>query len=217
MGFRSALFYIIALAAFWVGLFVFGLKTLGMIPHNMVTRWLLQWASLLQVVLLSLGLADRINILRKELQDLNVNLENIVEERTAELNTTMVSMEKKERAIQKEFELAGNIQQGILPVMPFYYGGIKVDAYYKSMGKVGGDFYDIFHMKGGYLGILVADASGHGMPAAFITALAKISFAEAIQTYLFPSDIFKMVNNELLETIKTDDFVTAFFIVISPT
>jgi len=84
------------------------------------------------------------------------------------------------------------------------------------MGKVGGDFYDIFHMKGGYIGILVADASGHGMPAAFLTALAKISFDEAIQGYLFPADIMRQVNNELITAIKTDDFVTAFFVVISP-
>jgi sigma-B regulation protein RsbU (phosphoserine phosphatase) len=125
-------------------------------------------------------------------------------------------MERKDNEIQREFDLAGNIQHGLLPQTPYYYEGVKVVAYYSLMGKVGGDFYDIFQMKGGYLGVLIADVSGHGMPAAFITALAKISFAEAIQTSLFPADIFRHVNNELVKAIKTDDFVTAFFAVISP-
>ncbi len=215
-GFRPARFYVIAWSAFWVGSMLLGLHYFTVLPTTGFILWVQQIASFMVLFLLALALADRINYMKQELEDLNVNLENMVEERTSELNETLITMEKKDREIQIEFELAGNIQQGILPSTPFYYEGIKVDAFYKSMGKVGGDFYDIFFMKGGYLGILIADASGHGMPAAFITALAKISFDEAIQRSLFPSDIFKQVNSELIETIKTDDFVTAFFVVISP-
>ncbi len=216
-GYRPARFYIIAWSAFWVGSIMLALHYFNLIPVSGIILWGQQIASFMVLFLLALALADRINYMKNELEDLNINLENMVEDRTRELNDALITMEKKDRDIQIEFELAGNIQQGILPSTPFYYEGIKVEAFYQSMGKVGGDFYDIFSMKGGYLGVLIADASGHGMPAAFITALAKISFDEAIQRSLFPSDIFKQVNNELIETIKTDDFVTAFFIVISPT
>jgi sigma-B regulation protein RsbU (phosphoserine phosphatase) len=186
-------------------------------PDVFVTRWMLQIASLVQVILLSLALADKIKYMTEKMGVLNESLETKVQERTQELNSTLMSMKKKDTEVQKEFHLAGDIQQGILPKTPFYIEGIRIVAYYKSMGPVGGDFYDIFQMKGGYVGIVVADASGHGMPAAFITALAKISFAEAIQTSLFPADIFRHVNNDLIKAIKTDDFVTAFFVVISPT
>ncbi len=216
LGNRAARMYIITWAAFWVGTFVYSLKLFGIIPDHFVTRWMLQISSLVQVILLSLALADKITFMTEKMETANENLEGKVKERTRELNRALLLMERKDNEIQREFDLAGDIQHGLLPETPFYHEGIKVVAYYKSMGKVGGDFYDIFQMKGGYLGILVADASGHGMPAAFITALAKISFAEAIQTSLFPADIFRHVNNELVKAIKTDDFVTAFFAVISP-
>ncbi len=216
-GYRPARYYVTAWTLFWIGTVVYGLKILGFIEDNLMTRWVLHATSLMEVTLLSLGLADRINQMKMDLQYLNVNLERLVEDRTRKLNETMAEMAKNEREIEMEFELAGNIQQGILPRTPFYYEGIKISAFYRAMGQVGGDFYDIFHMKGGYLGVLIADASGHGMPAAFITALAKISFNEAIQRHLFPSDIFRQVNIELIEAIKTDDFATAFFLVIGPT
>ncbi|MBN1534132.1 MAG: SpoIIE family protein phosphatase [Spirochaetes bacterium] len=217
LGYRPARYYVIAWSLFWTSTVIFGLKIMGLVPDNIVTRWFQQAASMVEVTLLSLGLADRINRMKRDLEGMNVNLESMVEERTRELHGALGEMERKDREVRLEFELAGNIQQGILPHMPFYYEGIKVVAYYRAMGKVGGDFYDIFHMKGGYLGVLIADASGHGMPAAFITALAKISFNEAIQRHLFPTDIFRQVNIELIEAIKTDDFVTAFLLVIGPT
>jgi two-component system, sensor histidine kinase LadS len=217
MGNRPARYYVIAWTLFWTSTVVFGLKIMGLVPDTIFTRWFMQCASMVEVTLLSLGLADRISRMKRDLEHMNVNLETMVEERTEELHGALGEMERKDREVRLEFELAGNIQQGILPHMPFYYEGIKVVAYYRAMGKVGGDFYDIFHMKGGYLGVLIADASGHGMPAAFITALAKISFNEAIQRHLFPTDIFRQVNIELIEAIKTDDFVTAFLLVIGPT
>ena len=216
-GFKPARFYAIAWSFFWVMVVLHGLKSFALIPDNMVTQWGMQASSFMEVVLISLGLADRINYLKKELESLNENLENIVEERTEEINSILNRMEKRDNELQQELDLAADIQRGILPQTPFYHEGIAVEAWSRSMGKVGGDFFDIFQMQGGHVGVLIADASGHGMPAAFITALAKISFAETIQTQLFPRDIFVNVNNELMKTIKTDDFVTAFFLVIGPT
>ncbi|MBN2080161.1 MAG: SpoIIE family protein phosphatase [Spirochaetes bacterium] len=216
-GNRAARLYIITWAAFWICCMIYVLKLFGVLPDTAVTRWMLQASSLGQVLLLSLALADRINIMTERLEALNLKLEEKVFDRTRELDAALRIMEKKDEELMVEFELAGHIQQGILPPTPFYHEGIKVVSYYRAMGKIGGDFYDIFRMKGGYIGILIADASGHGMPAAFITALAKISFSEAVQMSLFPADIFRHVNDELTRTIKTDDFVTAFLVVISPT
>ncbi len=216
-GNRAARLYIITWAGFWICCMIYVLKLFGVLPDTAVTRWMLQASSLGQVLLLSLALADRINIMTERLEALNLKLEEKVFDRTRELDAALRIMEKKDEEIMIEFEMAGNIQQGILPPTPFYHEGIKVVSYYRAMGKIGGDFYDIFRMKGGYIGVLIADASGHGMPAAFITALAKISFSEAVQMSLFPADIFRHVNDELTRAIKTDDFVTAFLVVISPT
>jgi serine phosphatase RsbU (regulator of sigma subunit) len=215
--YRPARFYVFAWSAFWAGSVILGLKLFGVVPDSGLVEVFHRGTALLVMILLAMGLADRIHFLRFELEDLNEKLEDRVTQRTRELHSALDVLRKKDIMIQQEFELAGNIQKGILPQTPFTHEGVTVDAYYRSMLQVGGDFYDIFRMQGGFLGILIADVSGHGMPAAFITALAKISFSEAIQRYLFPADIFVHVNNDLIQAIKTDDFVTAFFLVISPT
>jgi len=214
--FRPAKFYLLAWGFLWIGSILIVLRIFAVIPDNLLTRWGQQGASLLEVVLISFGLADRINFMQRKLEDLNINLEKNVDERTKQLNDSFEKIKDRDLEFHRELILARDIQLGILPTTPFFYEGIKIEAYYKSMSEVGGDFFDIFHMSGGYLGVLIADASGHGMPAAFITALAKISFFEAAQKNIFPSEIFKVVNDELFDIIKTDDFLTAFFLVISP-
>lgn len=213
----QAKYYLFAWTIFWAGTVIFALSLFNILPQNNFTTWGQQGGAIIEMILISLGLAGRINQMKREVENVNANLEEIVAERTKELDNALKDMKFKDDEIQKEFILAGDIQRGILPETPYYFDGIRVEAYYNSMLQVGGDFYDIFLMKGGYLGILMADASGHGMPAAFITALAKISFNEAVQRYLFPADIFRQVNADLVENIKTDDFITAFLLVISPT
>ncbi len=215
-GHRQARFYTMAWVAFWISIIMYYLRIFSILPNNLFTIWFQQIASLIEMILISFGLADKINFIKNDLETLNLNLENIIETRTKELYFTIDELEKKDREMQIELELAGDIQQGIIPHVPAYHEGVKIEGYYNAMNKVGGDFFDIFHMQGGYLGILIADASGHGMPAAFITALAKISFSEVIQGHLFPADIFANVNEDMVDTIKTDDFLTAFLLVISP-
>lgn len=215
-GFKPARYYAVAWSFFWIGVVLYALKSFTVLPETFLTTWSMQSASMLEIILISFGLADRINYISREMEKMNENLEVLVADRTKEMNSILTELEKRDIEMQRELKLAADIQSGILPEMPFMHEGIRVDAYYSAMGQVGGDFYDIFQMQGGHLGILIADASGHGMPAAFLTAMAKISFSETIQTQLFPRDIFCHVNNELLETIQTDDFVTAFLMVIGP-
>jgi len=216
-GYRPARYYLMSWLFFFITIILYSLETFSFIPLNRLMFIGPHVSSLFVVVFMSFALSDRINFMKKDLERFNTDLENLVDERTNELNDAIQNLEKRDRDLQIELELAGTIQKGILPSTPFYSDGIKIDSYYSSMGKVGGDFFDFFPMPGGHLGVLIADVSGHGMPAAFITALAKISFSETIKTSIFPSEIFSRVNTELVDAIKTDDFVTAFFMVISPT
>jgi serine phosphatase RsbU (regulator of sigma subunit) len=130
--------------------------------------------------------------------------------------TALTDLKERERYIDKELDIASDIQRGILPATPISYNGISIEAFYRSMDKIGGDFFDIIPMSGGHVCIFIADVSGHGIPAAFVSAIGKISFIEATQKNLFPRDILARVNTALLETIKTQDYLTAFVAVISP-
>jgi sigma-B regulation protein RsbU (phosphoserine phosphatase) len=108
------------------------------------------------------------------------------------------------------------MQRGLMPQTPIRHNGIRIVSYYSAMEKIGGDFYEIFYMKGGYICVLIGDVSGHGIPAAFITAMTKITFTEATRKYLFPKDIFRYANDQLLNIIHTQDYLTVFMVVISP-
>ena len=215
-GYRPARYYMASWLLFFITIILYSLNTYSILPVGIMMERGPQAASLVVIILMSLALGDRVNFLRKNLERFNTDLERLVSQRTDEMNKVIRTLEVRDRILQIELDQAGAIQRGILPQTPFYSEGIKVDAYYRSMGKVGGDFFDIFSMQGGHLGVLIADVSGHGMPAAFITALAKISFSETMHSNIFPADIFSAVNTELIQAIKTDDFVTAFLLVFSP-
>ena len=233
-GNRTARFYILAWSAMIAGGLTFSLKVWGLLPSNSLTEYSWQAGSALQAVLLAIALGDNINILRRERfiaqsnalekerlareaqERFREDLEKVVEERTIALNSALNNLTQKDRIIQGELSLAADMQKGLMPRTPVRYNGVNIVAYYSAMEKIGGDFYEIFTMKGGYLCVLVGDVSGHGIPAAFITALSKITFTEATRNYLFPRDIFRYANEQLLRLVHTQDYLTVFMVVISP-
>ncbi len=79
--------------------------------------------------------------------------------------------------IQKELETARQIQLSILPREIPKIAGLDIAARYIPMTAVAGDFYDFIVVDEKHLGVLVADVSGHGMPAALIASMLKIAFA----------------------------------------
>ena len=81
------------------------------------------------------------------------------------------------RAIRQELENARQIQLSILPREVPKIVGLDIAARYVPMTSVAGDFYDFIEVDDRRLGVLVADVSGHGMPAALISSMLKIALA----------------------------------------
>ena len=80
-------------------------------------------------------------------------------------------------SIQKELETARQIQLSILPSEIPKIEGLDIAARYLPMTAVAGDFYDFLVVDEKRIGILVADVSGHGMPAALIASMLKIALS----------------------------------------
>ena len=78
--------------------------------------------------------------------------------------------------IEQELSTARRIQFSILPESPPYFQGVQIATRYEPMTSVAGDFYD-FHVFDDLLTILVADVSGHGVPAALVAGMLKVCFA----------------------------------------
>ncbi len=66
---RTSRYYLIAWSFFLLGVILYSLKSLGVLPDNHITRWTIQIGTALEVILLSLGLADRINYLSRSLKE----------------------------------------------------------------------------------------------------------------------------------------------------
>ena len=82
---------------------------------------------------------------------------------------------------------------------------------YEPMQKVSGDFLNIYKKEKAIF-VLLADVSGHGVPAALITMAANDAFGAAIRHSESPAAVFREVNSLLSEQIKTQDYLTAFLV-----
>ncbi len=150
----------------------------------------------------------------KTIRDYQANLEKKVQERTRQLKEAYEELSQKDAIMQMELDFAAEIQKGIIPSHFPEWNGIRIAAHWKAMEKVSGDFYDVFPMMGNRYGVLMADVSGHGIPAALITTMAKVSFSKAAAETYNPSEIFQKVNDQLFKMINTQDYLTAFLLSI---
>lgn len=206
---RPARFVVLAFSAFFVGVSLFILYTFGFIPHNPFSRWGVQIGSTTMVVLFSLGLADRINFMRKELKALSQNLEVKVIERTEELNSAMKELETTNKnlevardALWGEMQLAKRIQTVLLPAAPSI-DGYEISAYMAPADDVGGDYYDVINVSGRDW-IVIGDVSGHGVSAGLIMMMVQTSIHSVLEKYpeLTPSLLLETVNRVIARNIK---------------
>lgn len=164
-----------------------------------------------------LNVATGLNTAVHTIRDYQHNLERKVEERTAELTRANEALHAKDQLIQMELDFAAEIQKGIIPAQIDEWNGLRFYGFYRPMEKVSGDYYDVFPTQGGRLGVLMADVSGHGVPAALITTMAKVAFARAAANTSSPAKTFAEVNHQLLGLVTTQDYLTAFYLTIDET
>ncbi len=149
-----------------------------------------------------------------EIEGHRKNLEQKVEQRTNELQNALSDLKGKDDQMQKQLDMASIIQRSILPTKIEDWNELKFCVRYIAMEKIGGDFYDIYQLKNSKFGFMIADVSGHGIPAALVTTMAKISFTNASIKYDSPRRIFQDVNKNILDHVKTQDYMTCFMVAI---
>ena len=117
--------------------------------------------------------------------------------------------------IRKEFQLAQDIQKTFLPESLPSLPGWEISARWRLAQQVGGDFYDAFALGEDYLGLVIADVSDKGLPAALYMTVARTSIhAEALEGSS-PSDTLQRVNELLLTNSREGLFVTCLYAVLN--
>jgi phosphoserine phosphatase RsbU/P len=123
----------------------------------------------------------------------------------------MLQRDQQLSEIQKELDVARRIQLSILPAQfphsPYFHVAVR----YVPMTSVAGDFYDYVVAEDGRAGLLIADVSGHGVPAALIASMVKLAAASQRAMASDPSQ-FLLGMNAVLYGNTQGQFVTAAYV-----
>jgi phosphoserine phosphatase RsbU/P len=123
----------------------------------------------------------------------------------------MFANEEQLFAIGKELEIARQIQSSTLPQEEPRLPGLEIAARYVPMSAVAGDFYDFLVVDDKHIGILIADVTGHGVPAALIASMLKVAFGAQLAHAADPARVLTGLNRSLCGKFD-EHFVTAAYL-----
>jgi len=123
----------------------------------------------------------------------------------------MFTNERRLLSIETELETARQIQSSILPARVPELENLRIAASYHPMTAVAGDFYQFVRSDDNHLGILVADVSGHGIPAALISSMIKVAMQSVAVHADDPAQVLGGLNR-ILSSEAQGQFVSAAYV-----
>jgi serine phosphatase RsbU (regulator of sigma subunit) len=111
--------------------------------------------------------------------------------------------------IEDQLKVAREVQSGLLPGAPPELPGYDIAAVNLPTWAIGGDYYDYVPLGGGGLGVVVADVSGKGIPAALIMATFRAALRTEIRRHAEMPAVAAQLNRVVLESRDASRFVTA--------
>jgi serine phosphatase RsbU (regulator of sigma subunit) len=128
----------------------------------------------------------------------NASLIDELQDKIAQLEAAQAELVKKER-MEQELALARQVQQSVLPRTFPQIPGYRFAARNAPARQVGGDFYDVIPLEDSHFGIVIADVSDKGMPAALYMALTRSLILAEARRECSPRTVLNNVNQILLE------------------
>jgi serine phosphatase RsbU (regulator of sigma subunit)/anti-sigma regulatory factor (Ser/Thr protein kinase) len=126
-------------------------------------------------------------------------------------------IEARERErIEQELRVARIIQQTLLPREVPDLPGWMIDTFWRPAREVGGDFYDFLFLPDGRLGVLIADVTDKGVPAALVMATTRTLLRTSAERLIEPGKVLEHTNEQLHPDIPAKMFVTCLYAVFDP-
>jgi serine phosphatase RsbU (regulator of sigma subunit) len=148
---------------------------------------------------------------------------DLMEEQAAELAMALAEVNEKNDIIEgqnkkmvDELKMAGRLQKSLLPNIYENFNGVSVSSKYIPSIHIGGDLYDVVDLGQGMTGFLIADVSGHGVAAALVSSMFKMSFHALAANVASPKILFHMLNQEF-NPILAEDYITSFYLLADST
>ncbi|MEE2708362.1 MAG: GAF domain-containing SpoIIE family protein phosphatase [Gemmatimonadota bacterium] len=131
-------------------------------------------------------------------------------------NARLYEESVRTRQLEKELEVAGEIQRTLMPRNIPSVPGLSLTVYNEQSMEVGGDFYDVFTLGSKYLALAVGDVAGKGVPGAIMMARLYTVFHEyAVLESFLPDYVMGVVNERLHDEGETGRFATLFYGLLS--
>ena len=139
-------------------------------------------------------------VTRDRLEQRNLELQKSVEKGTAEIEVQ-----------KQELMHAREIQESLLPKEIPQLSGFEISAAWRPAQEVSGDYFDVFRLGGGRVGVCIADVVGKGVSAALLMANVQAAVHAFAIENVHPADLCDKVNRLLCENIAVGKFVTFLF------
>ena len=114
-----------------------------------------------------------------------------------------------------QMRTARHIQEHLLP-KTVEINGFEVAYLFQPTEAIGGDYFDVLHLPDGGTLIAIADASGHGVPAALVAAIVKVLLLDAAEHLSDPAEIVKFIDQRMTGLDIPEAFVTMLVVLIRP-
>jgi hypothetical protein len=118
--------------------------------------------------------------------------------------------------VRDELEVARKLQSDLLPDASPQVEGWTFAHSYRTANEVGGDYYDFQSLPDGRLALLMGDASGHGIAAGLLMAIANTTLKTALEIDPEPQAVAALLNNTLCRTGDRRAFMTLFYGLLDP-
>jgi phosphoserine phosphatase RsbU/P len=132
---------------------------------------------------------------RDELETVNRSLQQFYDQMTGELHRAKQAMES------------------ILPQQMPHSHHLKIAARFHPLTEIGGDFFDVFEISDDVYGILIADVTGHGIPAALLSYMALNTFKKTAAGIFSSRDVIESTNDSLHKNLPEGNFISMFYMI----
>lgn len=142
------------------------------------------------------------------------HLDAEVAERTTALQLANNALLARDQETLHNMRAAGRLQKQLLPQQPPRWSALEFAIHYAPLDHLGGDYYDFAEPDKDHVGLFIADASGHSIPAALVAIMTRYAFADIARRSISPGEVLTKINRRLCG-ITEERFVTAFYCVLN--
>ncbi len=132
---------------------------------------------------------------------------------TAKFREAQKNVVEQER-LQKEMQVAQEIQHTLLPKHVPKIGGYDIASCYKAAKEVGGDYYDFVRVDDDTLGVVVADVSGKGVPGSLVMTMIRTALRMEARGNYSAAEVMARMNDFVTEDMTKGMFVTIFYAIL---